>query len=105
MDDKRVAAVLFHYFNRGDNHIIDYIMIDKNGEYIRREYNITIKEWLYQLRWYRTTAKSEFECVGTGILCKWYFKNINISTVSDISEYKDIQKISLEFTRIHRNDE
>ena len=76
-------------------------MIDKNGEYIRREYNITIKEWLYQLQWYQTTAKSEFEYIDTGFLCEWYFKNKNIQTIPHIFKFEDTQKIPLEFTNIH----
>ena len=80
-------------------------MVNGKGEYreyTRREYNTMMREWLYHLQWYRTTAESEFEHMDTGFLCKWYFKNINIPTISHILEHKN--KIPLEFTKYFNND-
>src|SRR2546429_268646 len=91
MDNKRVAAVLFYFFidqGQGDSYIVEYIMVNGKGEYTRRQYNISEKRWSYQLEWYQTTAKSEFEEMYTGFLCKWCFKNINIPTISHILNRK-----------------
>ena len=102
MDDKRVAAVLFYFIiNRGqgqDNYIIEYIMINRKGEYTRREYNTTVREWLYHLQWYQTTAESEFEHMDARFLCKWCFRNINIPTVSHILKHRS--GIPLEFAKV-----
>ena len=107
MDDNRVATVLFYFFidqGQGDNYIVEYIMVNGKGEYTRRQYNISEKRWSYQLEWYQTTAKSEFEEISTECLCKWYFRNINIPTVPHIFENKDIRKIPVEFAKYLDND-
>ena len=97
MDDKKVVAVLFYYLNQGqgDNHIVEYIMMDKNGKYTRREYYLQYRDWLYQLEWYQKIKIWKY--IDTEILQEWYYKNKSIITIPHI--FKDTYKIPLEFTK------
>jgi len=97
MDDNRVVAVLFTIQLMLEKYAIEYIMVNKNGKYTRRKYNLTLKDWWYQKDWYQ--EKSEFKYIETGTLSGWYYKNKNILTVPDIFELKDMREIYLEVER------
>ena len=66
MDDNRVVAVLFTVQLMLEKYAIEYILVKKKGEYTRRKYNLTLKDWWYQKDWYQ--EKSEFKYIETGTL-------------------------------------